>query len=83
MSIFLGKAGRSAKYYVLKGNFWDAKKKAVKQKYLAYIGATPTITLEKAREIANKIGCSLDELKAVRGLKIVVDAKMAGDVKKA
>jgi hypothetical protein len=73
MSIFLAKAGRSAKYYVLRGNFWDAKARAVRQQYLAYIGAEPAITLEKAREIAKKIGCSLKELQAVNGLKIVDD----------
>ncbi len=77
MIIFLAKAGRNAKYYVLRRNFWDEKARAVRQQYLAYVGATPAITLEKAREIAQKIGCSLEELKAVNGLKIVDEAKRA------
>jgi hypothetical protein len=65
--------GSQRAYYVLTSTVWDKKAKRPRRKYLAYIGTEPSITLKKAREIAQKINCSLDELKAVRGLKIVDD----------
>jgi hypothetical protein len=58
-------------YYVLRENYWDAKQKRQRQRYLAYIGVKPVLTAAKARALAKKIGCSLEELKAVKRLKIV------------
>jgi hypothetical protein len=72
MNIFLKRIKvRGRAYYQLCTNLWDTKKKAVKQVYLASAGRHKTISLEKAREIAKKIGCSLDDLRAVNGLRIV------------
>ena len=76
MSIFIAKGQRKKsdgswyRFYILKETSWDTKKKAVKQRYVAYLGIKPTITDAKARAICKKIGIALPELKAVRGLKI-------------
>lgn len=70
MSIFIAKGGRGGKYYVLKQTVWDKKTKAQRQHYVAYLGASKTITLAKARAIAKKLGISLDDLRKVRGLRI-------------
>jgi hypothetical protein len=81
MSIFVTKGhrrkpdGSRYEYYVLRESVWDRKAKAVKQRYLAYVGVTPRLTQSKARAIAKKLGLSLDELRAVRRLKIVPDEK--------
>ncbi len=71
MSIFLAKSGRKSKYYVLKANVWDKKARAQRQKYLAYIGTKPQISLAKAKQIAHKLGVPLEELRQVRRLQIV------------
>ncbi len=76
MSIFLAKSGRKSKYYVLKANVWDKEARAQRQKYLAYIGTKPQISLEKAKQIAHKLGISLDDLRTVRRLRIVEDEKL-------
>jgi hypothetical protein len=60
-------------YYFLRDTIWDSKKKKRRNVYRAYIGPRPVLTLKKARQIARKLDVSLDELKRVRGLKIIED----------
>lgn len=43
------------------------------RRYVAYVGRTKTLYLAKARKLARKIGITLDELRRVRGLRIVED----------
>ncbi len=58
-------------YYFLRDTIWDSKKKKRRNVYLAYIGTKPILTVKKARAIAKKLGVSLDDLRRVRGLKIL------------
>jgi hypothetical protein len=60
-------------YYFLRDTRWDPKTKKRRNVYLAYVGVRPVLTLKKARAIAKKLGVSLDELRRVRGLKILED----------
>jgi hypothetical protein len=62
-------------YFFLRETIWDPKKKRRRNVYLAYIGTRPILTEKKARAIAKKLGVTLEDLKAVRGLRIVDDAK--------
>lgn len=71
MSIFIAKGGRGGKYYVLKETTWDKKTKAQRQHYLCYLGAKKVLPLAKAKAICKKLGITLDELRKVRGLKII------------
>jgi hypothetical protein len=65
-------------YYFLRDSKWDARKKRSRNVYLAYVGVRPVLTLKKARAIAKKLGVTLDDLKAVRGLRIVDDGQNGG-----
>jgi len=58
-------------YYFLRETIWDAKTKKRRNVYLAYVGVKPILTEKKARQIASRLGCTIDELKRVRGLKII------------
>lgn len=83
MAIFISKTtqiqnGRRYGYYILKANLWDAETKAVRQRYLASLGTTKTITVAKAKELIKRLRAkgfdvTLDDLRRVRGLKIVAD----------
>jgi hypothetical protein len=65
-------------YFFLRETIWDPKKKRRRNVYLAYIGTRPILTEKKARAIAQKIGVTLEDLKAVRGLRIVSDGQKGG-----
>jgi len=58
-------------YYFLRESVWNPRTSRPRHIYKAYIGPHPVLTLEKAQKIAEKIGCTIDELKRVRGLKII------------
>ncbi len=58
-------------YWMLKESEWNKDEKRPVQRYLAYIGPRPELTLAKAKRIAEKLGKSLEELRKVRGLKIL------------
>ena len=60
-------------FYILRESFWDAKTKGQRQRYIAYLGLKPRISLTKAKQIAKKLGIPLDELKQINKLKIVPD----------
>lgn len=57
--------------WVLKKAVWDREKKRMRQVYLAYLGRSKRISLEKALKICEKISVTLVELKAVKRLKII------------
>jgi len=74
MSLFLAKNQKG--YYVLREQFWERGKDgpgAMRQRYVAYVGKEPVLTLEKARRICREKGLKLEDLKRVRGLTIVDD----------
>jgi len=58
-------------YYVLRRTTWSKKEKRPIQRYLCYIGPKPSLTLEKARALCKKLKISLEDLRKVKGLKIV------------
>lgn len=58
-------------YYVLRDSYWDKKLKRQRHRYIAYLGPKPVLTLAKARALARKLDCSLEDLKRVKRLKIV------------
>jgi glycerol-3-phosphate dehydrogenase len=60
-------------YYFLRDTRWDPKTKKRRNIYLAYVGVRPVLSEKKARQIARKLGVSLDDLRRVRGLKILED----------
>jgi len=76
MSIYIAKAfkkmasGKRLIYFVLRQNVWDHTEKRQRTKYIAYVGKQPVLSLEKAREIADKLGIELEELARVRRLEI-------------
>lgn len=49
----------------------------MKQVYLAYIGKSKTIDLEKALKICTKLEIPLDELKSVKRLRVIEPASLA------
>lgn len=57
------KNGKVYIFYSLRKAVWDKQAKRQKQVYVAGLGPSRTISLEKAEKIAQKIGCSLDDLK--------------------
>lgn len=63
--------GSRVYYYILRENYWDAKQKRQRTRYMAYLGRKPVLPLDKARTLAKKIGVSLDDLRKVRRLKIL------------
>lgn len=78
--MFLGQSfqkvgGKKYAYWVLKETVWDKELKRNVQKYLAYIGRRPVLTLEKAQAICQKLGITLDELRRVRRLKIIEEER--------
>jgi hypothetical protein len=71
---FVRRADGSKRYYfVLRDTIWDKVQKRPVQKYVAYLGVQPIISLERAQEIAQENGLTIDDLKRVRGLTIVND----------
>jgi hypothetical protein len=58
-------------FWVLRETVWDRAQKRSVQRYVAYVGPKRTITLQRAQALAKKIGCTVDDLRRVRGLKIV------------
>jgi len=58
-------------YYVLRHTEWSKTERRPIQRYLGYIGAKPVLSLKRAKALAKKLGVTLDDLGAVRGLKIV------------
>jgi hypothetical protein len=85
MSLYIAKSFRKRVtkktpwvYYFLRDTRWDPETKKRRNIYLAYVGVRPVLTLKKARAIAKKLGVSLEDLKAVRGLRIVSDGQKGG-----
>jgi hypothetical protein len=70
--------GTKRYYFVLRHTVWDKVQKRPVQKYVAYLGVQPIITLARAQEIAQENGLTIDDLKRVRGLTIVHDAGKGG-----
>lgn len=75
-AVFLAKTwktvkGRRYESWVLKKAVWDKRRKRYRQVYLAYIGKSRRISVEKAREICRKLGITLDELCSVNRLTVV------------
>jgi hypothetical protein len=58
---------------VLRQNVWDYQEKRQKTKYVAYLGVKPVLPLAKALKLARRLRLDLDDLKRVRGLKIIED----------
>jgi hypothetical protein len=59
--------------WVLKKAVWNKEKKRTRQVYLASLGRSKRISLQKATEICKKLSIPLEELRQVRRLKIVDD----------
>jgi len=79
--MFLAKTVRRTKsgdvrvYYVLRTSYWDKALKRQRHKYLAYIGTKPVLTLAQARQLARRLGCTVDELRRVKRLRIIPSQK--------
>lgn len=69
--------GKKYPAWVLKTAKWDKEKKRMKQVYLAYVGKTKTIDLEKALKICTKLEIPLDELKKVKRLRVIEPKSLA------
>lgn len=69
-NVWKGKSGQKRYYYVLRHSSWDKLKKRPKPRYFAYVGKNPVLTLDKALAICQKLGCSLEELRRIRNLRI-------------
>jgi len=66
-------SGKKLVYFVLRANVWDYAEKRQRTKYVSYLGKEPKLSLKRAREIAKRIGIKPEDLKRVRGLKIIED----------
>ncbi len=64
------KDGSRYSYWLLRETYWDPKEKRQRHRYLGYVGPKPVLTLERARELARKLGVTLEELRRVRRLRI-------------
>jgi hypothetical protein len=62
--------GTKRYYFVLRHTEWSKRERRPIQRYLGYIGAKPVLSLKRAKALAKKLGITLDDLRAVRGLKI-------------
>ena len=67
--------GQRTFHWALKENYWDPEAKAQRQRHIAYIGKEPILTLAKAKAICEAKGLTLEQLQAVKGLRIVPDAQ--------
>ncbi len=65
------KDGKIYEFNVVRENFWDKKTKAMRQRYVCYLGKTKQLTLAKAKAICKAKQIKLDDLKAVKGLEII------------
>jgi hypothetical protein len=66
-------SGKRLTYFVLRQNVWDYREKRQKTKYVGYLGVKPVLPISKALKLARKLRLSLDDLKRVRGLRIIED----------
>jgi hypothetical protein len=66
-------SGKQLTYHVLRMNVWDYREKRQKTKYVAYLGVKPILPISKALKLARRLRLTLDDLKRVRGLRIVDD----------
>lgn len=62
--------GSRREYYIIRENYWDFEQKRQRTRYVAYLGRSKTLSLDRAKKIAKKLGIGLDDLRRVRGLKI-------------
>jgi len=69
------KVGNPSRFWILRENYWDKKIKAQKQRYVCYIGMEPILSESKAKEISEKKGVPLDELRKVTNLSVVSDCE--------
>ena len=69
--------GKKYEAWVLKRAIWDKETKRMKQKYLAYVGKTKSIKLDKALQICEKLSIPLEELRKVRRLRIIEPESLA------
>ena len=67
--------GKVYGYWVLRETIWDKKGQRSVQRYVAYLGTSRTITRTKAKQLAEKIGCSVDDLSRVRRLRILENSE--------
>lgn len=64
------KSGKIRVYYVLRTSYWDKSLKRQRHRYLAYIGTKPVLTIAEARQLAHRLGCTVDDLRRVKRLRI-------------
>jgi hypothetical protein len=69
--------GKRYEAWVLKKGMWDKERKRHKQVYLAYIGKSRRISIQKARQICEKLGITLQELRKVKRLTLVEESQPA------
>jgi hypothetical protein len=67
--------GKRYEAWVLKRGVWDKEQKRHKQVYLAYIGKSRQISIQKARQICEKLGITLQELRKVKRLTLVEEGQ--------
>jgi hypothetical protein len=69
--------GKRYEAWVLKKGVWDKEQKRHKQVYLAYIGKSRRISIQKAHRICEKLGLPLEELRKVKRLTLVEESHRA------
>jgi len=70
-------AGKPLIYWILRETKWDKKEQRLKSHYLAYVGPSTRITRKRAKEIATKVGCTVEDLSRIRRLRIIENGKAA------
>lgn len=71
--------GETYPYWTLQEKYWDKGERRSKERYLAAVGHSPTITESEAHELAKRVSeklgeaVTVDDLREVRRLEIVPD----------
>lgn len=79
MSVFITRSrkqpasGPSYEFLELRENYYDKTVKGVRQRYIGYLGRRAVLTASQAKRICRRRGLRMEQLRRVKGLKLVPD----------
>jgi len=79
MSVFIARSrkqpasGPSYEFLELRETYYDKRIKGVRQRYIGYLGRRAELPISKAERICRRRGLCMEQLRRVKGLKLVPD----------
>jgi len=70
------KSGRTYPFWVIRASKYDKEIRATRTKYFAYVGTEPILSESKAKEICEKKGITMENLRRTNRLQIVPDDEL-------